>query len=256
MRLPLKVVLILAAIVLAAAFYGTAAAYDVEPGLPFPAGEKLTYRARWGFIPAGQVVMEVHPSKNESGQTIHHFTMYSRTSSQVDFLYPIRDVQHSTTDAGLTRTLSYAKQSAGRKVRNIKIDFNWDSMTATYVNSGTAEKIVPILPGTLDPLALIYALRLKEIRPGSVLEIPVTNGKGFNLVRGVVTGRETIVVKGKTYDTFAVIPESNSLSGLMEKKPKIKIWLSADKNHTPVKLRTQHTFGSLSFELTPETKIN
>ncbi len=217
--------------------------------LPFQPGERLVYRAKWGFFSAGRVVMAVLPSRSEKGEERLHFTLSARTTPRIDCIYPIRDMQNSYTDMDLSRSFLYEKRSSGHRLRESRIDFDWKSMTATYLNSGDAEKTLPILPGTLDPLALIYAIRLKELRTGAVLEIPVTNGKGFNTLRADVTGRETITVDGKTYDTFVVETETESLKGLLEKRPQMKIWLTADREHVPVRLQTRHSFGRLSFEL-------
>jgi len=228
---------------------GSEAGAAFNANFPFQAGERLVYRAKWGFIPAGLVEMAVISSRSERGEDLLHFTMSARTNSRIDSIYPIRDMQNSYTDPDLTRTLYYEKRSSGRTVRDSKIIFDWKGLTATYTTTGSAEKTIAILPGTLDPLALIYAVRLKELKAGAVLEIPVTNGKGFNTVRAEVIGRETITINGKSYDTFVVVAETDSLKGLMEKRPGLKIWYSAGKERIPIKLQSRHAFGNLSFEL-------
>ena len=53
-------------------------------GQPFREGEKLVYRAKWGFISAGEVVMEVLPAKTLRGGKDVHFAMSTRTSSKID----------------------------------------------------------------------------------------------------------------------------------------------------------------------------
>jgi hypothetical protein len=218
-------------------------------GIPFQEGEKLTYRAKWGLMPAGRVTLEVLSSEAGKGEDVYHFAMHSRTSAGVDTLYSIRDMQHSCTDLARGRSLQYEKRSSGTRQRNIRVDFDWENMKATYKEPAVAEKTVAILPGTLDPLALIYALRLIELKTGDTIEIPVTTGKGFSLVRGNVIAREKILIDGKAYDTFVIVPEKKSMTGLLEKQPQMKIWLSAGKSRIPLKLQIRHTFGSIHFEL-------
>lgn len=228
-------------------FDGTAAAVT---GIPFQEGEKLTYRVKWGSIPAGRVVMEVLPSTGSGeDEDIYHFTMHSRTSPGLDAVYSIRDMQHSCTDLAMGRTLQYEKRSSGTRKRNIRVDFDWENMKATYKDLVEKEKTVSIPPGTLDPLGLIYALRLKELQTGDALEIPVTTEKGISLVRGQVVAREKIRIDDKVYDTFVIVPEKKSMTGIMDKQPQMKIWVSADKSRIPLKLQSRHTFGNLNFEL-------
>ena len=234
---------------LALLFGGPDAGAVLNANFPFQEGEKLVYQAKWGFIPAGLVEMSVVSSRSEKGEDLLHFSMSARTSSQIDYIYPIRDLQNSYTDTDLTRTLYYEKRTSGRKIRDSRIVFDWNALKATCTTTGDSEKTIAILPGTLDPLALIYAVRLKELKAGAVLGIPVTNGKGFNTVRAEVVGQETIVVNGKSYDTFVVVAATDSLKGLMEKRPGLKVWYSAGKERIPIKLQSQHAFGNLSFEL-------
>ncbi len=195
--------------------------------------------------------MEVLPSgsRAKSGSATYHFMMESRTSSSIDALYRLRDVQHSFADLQQPRTLQYEKRSTGKKAQDLRVEFDWTNLKATCRNSGEPEKTLEILPGTLDPLALIYALRLKELKPGATLEVPVTTGKGFSLVRGKVMEGGKIMVDGRSVDSVVVVPESASMKGLMKKQPPMKIWFSADSARIPLKLQTSHFFGNLDFEL-------
>ncbi|MFB3924763.1 MAG: DUF3108 domain-containing protein [Syntrophales bacterium] len=217
--------------------------------LPFKEGERLVYRAKWEFLSAGRVVMEVLPFKTPEGENIYHFKMDTRTNSGMDTFYRVREMQDSYTDKGLTRTLLYVKRSTGKHPRDIRVDFDWEHMQATYANFGKTEKSISILPGTLDPLALIYSIRMKELRTGAVLELPVTDGKECAVIRATVTARETITIDGRSYETFVIVPETNTLKGLLDKLPKLKIWCSVEEGHIPVKIQSRFAIGSFAFEL-------
>jgi hypothetical protein len=218
-------------------------------GQPFREGEKLVYRAKWGFISAGEVVMEVLPAKTLRGEKTYHFAMSTRTSSKIDIFYPVREMQDSYTDTKLTRSILYEKRSTAKYPRDVKVDFDWERMTATYTNFGRMEKPVAISPGTLDPLALIYSIRLKDFTVGDVLEVPVTDGKDFAVVRAAVTALETITIGGRSYEAFVVIPETASMKGLLDTLPNLKIWYSTDKARIPIKIQSRFPVGNFAFEL-------
>ncbi len=222
---------------------------------PFSAGEKLVYRAMWGFINAGDAVIEVHPDVLVDGVRARHFSMTTTTNSRVDLFYKIRERQDSYTDVPMTRTLQYRKKSTGAHPRDVIVTFDWKNRTATYASFGNAEKPVAILPGSFDPLALFFVIRMHRLKTGDEIEIPITDGKKCIAVKATVEARETLAIDGKIYDTFPVIPDMERLEGVVGKKgdPSLKIWFSADERMLPVKIQSKVVVGSFTFELISAT---
>jgi hypothetical protein len=242
------------AVMLVAGLMALAAAVEsvaAERKFTFEPGERLVYRAKWFFIPAGEAVIEVLPDASFNGRPAHHFVMSTSTTSQIDFFYRIRDRQDSFTDRLLTRSLQYRKRSTGDYPRDTVVLFDWTRMTATYTNFGQPEKPVAIQPGTLDPLSLIFAIRMYRLIPGDVLEIPVTDGKRVINTRAIVASRETVTIDRNVYDTLLVIPDMSRLEGIVSSRgePSLKIWFTTDERHLPVKIQTRIAFGSFVFEL-------
>ncbi len=217
----------------------------------FRPGEKFTYRASWGMIPAGEAVIEVLPHKVYNGTRTHHFMMETKTNAALDLIYKIRERQDSYPDIGMTRTLYYTKKSTGEHPRDVVVTFDWEKMEATYRSFGQAEKPVSIRAGTFDPLSLFFVLRLRTLKEGAVLEIPVTDGKKLIATKASVARREKVVIGGKTYDTYLIVPEMERLDKVFgkEKEPDMKVWFTADERKVPVKIQTRVTVGYFVFEL-------
>ena len=234
--------------VLAAAAAESAAAERIFTPEP---GEKLVYRAKWFFIPAGEAVIEVLPKASFAGRPAYHFVMSTSTNPQIDFFYKIRERMDSFTDPEVTRSLQYQKKSTGDYPRDTVVSFDWKRMTATYANFGQAEKPIAIQPGTLDPLSLIFAIRTYRLIPGDILEIPVTNGIRVINTRAIVASRETVKIRRDVYETLLVIPDMSRLEGIVggRGEPSIKIWFTTDERHLPVKIETRIAVGSFVFEL-------
>jgi len=218
---------------------------------PFGPGERLVYRAMWGFIPAGEAVIEVLPDTGVDGARARHFAMTTTTNSRIDLFYKIRERQDSFTDTAMTRTLQYRKKSTGDHPRDVIVIYDWKNRTATYASFGNAERPVEILPGSFDPLAIFFVIRMHPLRPGDVHEIPVTDGKKCIAVKATVAGRETVTIDGKVYDTFLVVPDMERLQGVVPRQgdPSLKIWFTADERQVPVKIQSRVAVGSFVFEL-------
>lgn len=223
--------------------------------LPFRQGERLVYRALWGFIPAGEAVIEVLPDAGVEGARAHHFAMTTTTNSRVDLFYKIRERQDSYADAAMSRTLQYRKKSTGDHPRDVIVTYDWKNRTATYASFGNAEKPVEILPGTFDPLAIFFVIRTHRLKPGDVHEIPVTDGKKCIVVKATVGSRETVTIGATVYDTFPVVPDMERLQGVVPRKgdPSLKIWFTADERQVPVKIQSKVAVGSFVFELISAT---
>lgn len=218
---------------------------------PFHAGEKMLYRAMWGFVNAGDAVIEVHPDALVEGVRARHFSMTTTTNSSVDLFYKVRERQDSYTDVPMTRTLQYRKKSTGAHPRDVIVTFDWTNRTATYASFGNAEKPVAILPGSFDPLALFFVIRTHRLKAGDEIEIPITDGKKCIAVKATVEGRETLIIDGKAWETFLVVPDMERLEGVVGKKgdPSLRIWFSADERQLPVKIQSKVAVGSFVFEL-------
>ncbi|MBW2590121.1 MAG: DUF3108 domain-containing protein [Deltaproteobacteria bacterium] len=219
---------------------------------PFSPGEKLTFKLKWCFLPAGEAVLEVLPIKNISGIKAYHFVLTVKTNQFFDTIYKIRDRIDSYTDIDITRSILYKKRQAGRKnKRDVVVSFNWDKNEAQYSNFDRKRKPVSLLPGSFDPLSIFYYLRTFDFKEKFIFQRPVTDGKKCVVGSGKVIKRETIKLKSGKYDTYLLEPELKDLSGVFRKSKNatIKIWLTADKRKMPVRIKSKVIVGSFVAEL-------
>jgi hypothetical protein len=225
---------------------------DARQTAHFQEGEKLVYRATWGSVSAGEAVLEILPFQTVHGKKTYHFAMTVKTNARVDILYPIRERQDSFTDIDLSRTLLYEKRSTGYRPRDAVVKFDWENLAAVSVYSGKLQKPVRLLPGTLDPLSVIFSIRARKLRVGDILEFPITDGKKCATVRAFVSGRETVSIEGRSYDTYVIEPDMET-PGFLKKGRRLKLWYSADESQIPVRLQSHFPIGSVVFELVSRT---
>jgi hypothetical protein len=218
---------------------------------PFEPGEKLTFEVRWAFIPAAEAVLEILPLETVNGKKAYHFVMTTRTNAFADIFYKVRDRFDGYADEKMVHSVLYKKKESGKQKRDITVTFDWEKRQAQYVSLNEVREPIPILPGSFDPLSVFYAFRLAPLKEGLELKVPVADGRKCVMGKARVIRKETIKVKGVPYDTFFVEPDLEHVAGVFEKSPKasVQIWVTADENQIPVKLKSKVIVGSFVAEL-------
>ncbi len=260
-RVPLAILLALALLALpalpAAANEDDTAGDTVSLGAakqPFCPGERLRFALSWEHVPAGEASLEVMPPTIVEGRPALHFRMTASTNSFLDVFYKVRDQVDSYTAPDLSRTLLYTKrQREGSYKRDIEVHFFWDRSRARYSNkiNGPKEPIF-ILPGTLDPLSIFFGFRATGIAPGRTYTAPVTDGVKCVIGAAKVVGRETVRVPAGVFDAFVVEPDLQHIGGVFRKSrdATIRVWITADERHMPVKVASRVAVGRFFAELT------
>jgi hypothetical protein len=223
---------------------------NTEEVRPFETGETLTYKLRWKFFNAGTAVFQVQPIKEWNGEPARHFVLTIRSSAFLDVFYKIRDRVEAFTDPDVTRSLLYKNQQReGSYSRDVVVTFDWEANTAQFENRGEKLDPIPVLPGTLDPLSIIYHLRMQELALGKELEAPATDGK--RLVTGkvrIVEKRKKLKVPAGKFEAFLVEPVLEGLGGVVKRSKAggVEIWITADARRIPLKVSGKAQLGSFS----------
>ena len=229
----------------------TEGAKAVEKAFPFYPGEKLTFEAKWSFIPAGEAILEILPIETTNGVRAYHFVMTAKTYPYIDLFYKVRYRIDAYTDLDITRSLLYEEKKEGKSKKDIVVKFNWKKHEAQYSNFGNKRKPISIMPGSFDPLSVFYAFRLNDLKDNRELKAPVTDGKKCIMGKAKVVKRETITVPSGTYDTYLVEPDLEHIGSVFDKtkNAKVKIWVTADPRRIPVKIKSKVALGSFVGEL-------
>lgn len=226
--------------------------------LPFLIGEKLSYLISWSFIPAGRATLEVIPAQdNDPAGSTYHFTMTAHTLPAVAWIYPYREKIHSYVAEGLEHGIMYTKSQESGHPRDIAVRFDWRAGTAQYSNFGQTESPIPVPPGTLDPLSALYFIRTQQLTSHVTLERAVSDGKKISLGKAKFLSKETLAIRGKTYQTIKIEPDLRDVKGVFEKSPgaAMYIWLTDDNNKILVKLKSEVRVGSFVAELIEEESV-
>ncbi len=244
---------ILLCIFLLTAFQATGSATVLDKKPPFQPGEKYTYSARWGVLRAGEVTLEVLPMETINSVRAFHFAMVTKTNRAIDLVYKIREQQDSYISIDMTHSVLYKKRNEGNYPRDVVIDFDWEKLEATRSNFGEKMAPIAIVPGTFDPLALFFIIRLQDFKKSPVIEIPLTEGDKNIRVKATVAQKEKIEIGERAYETFKVVPDMELLAaqdvGKSSDEPQLIIWFTADDKKLPVRIQSKAKVGYFVFDL-------
>jgi hypothetical protein len=218
----------------------------------FP-GEKLTYRIKWGYLPAGYSSLEILPNEIWNGRPVYHFQLKANTNSFVSKIYKVADQIDSYVSIEDNQTVHYTKKvREGRTRRDITVFYNLDKQTAQYKNFDQFKSPISIPQYTFDPLSAFYYVRLFMPDPSKKIIASVTDGKKCVVGKVHYIKQETISVPYGTFDTWLIEPDIKDVGGVFEKSKnaKIQIWITNDERHIPVLLRSKVIVGSFYAELT------
>ena len=229
----------------------TVTANAAESVFPFRTGEKMTFEAKWSFIPVGEAVLEVMPVKIINGIRARHFLMTVNTNKFADVFYKIRDRFDSYTDMGMTRSVLYKKLQQGKSKRDAVANFDWKKGEVQYTNFDNKKAPIKLLPGSFDPLSIFYFFRMHDLEKNKEIKTAVTDGKKCVVGKARVIRREKIKLKSGTYDTYLVELETKHIGGVFEKSKhaKLQVWVTADALRIPVKVKSRVIVGSFVAEL-------
>lgn len=220
----------------------------------FADGEKLRFKLGWSMFTVAHTRLEVEPVVHEGRDSLE-ITLDTRTNSFADAFYKVRNTSRSIIARDASRSFRYqTEQREGGDAKDILALFDPESLTARYFNrlDGTEREPVPILPGTFDPLGIVFFVRSLDFEVGDQLVIPTSNGKEFfYTIVHVVRKVERKFAFGR-HEAFVLEPDIKDLGGVFKRSPngKVRFFFSADDRKLPLRMESEVALGSFWAELT------
>ncbi len=220
----------------------------------FNAGEVLKYKVQYGIIKGGEASLSIDIVPNGDSY-LYHIKAIAETVGMVGAMVTIRDVYESFTEIH-----SGLPVKAVRNIREHKYTFYdeyWFFQDSNYVetiSSGRHE--VP--DGILDVLSAFYFARRylfsNELKKEQVIPMKAFfDDKIYDLdVKYKET--ETLKTKFGKIKCLRFVPATN-LKGTFTKEDQMQIWVTADNNFIPVKIRVKLPIGKLKCDLIDYERI-
>ncbi len=210
----------------------------------FGAAETLYYDIGWQSIVAAQGVMYVNEPIDTNGRIC--YPIYSTVTSTSFFstFFRVNDSALTFMDVRELYPLRFEKYLREGKYRSDRIaDFD---PVAGLAYTPTDTLVVP--PYVQDALSLLYYVRALELEPGSDLQVENYDGKKVYTLTVGVLRRERIKVKAGVFSTVVVEPLLQA-AGLFKHEGGLTVWLTDDRLHLPVLMKSKVIVGSIVAEL-------
>ena len=211
----------------------------------FGVGEKFTYDVRYGFITAGEASLEVVRLIEWEGRPCYQVVTHARSNSFFSTFYRVEDRVESIIDA--TGVFSWRFEKSLRE-GNYRSDrqyaFDQRSHFTVY-----KEDTIEVAPYVQDALSAFYYVRTQPLEEGKSFYLDnFVDGRKLRMEVKVLK-KETITVAAGTFDCVVVEPITQSV-GLFKHEGELKVWLTDDRLHMPVLMKSKILVGSISVELT------
>lgn len=217
----------------------------------FGPGEQIRYKVSYLGLTAGSAQISVGSQMQYEGREVWPIVAFAQSES-LAALYPIKDkfitYWHPDSQRSVGNEL-FADEN--RKKRRQRIQIAGTTATVTKQHHGEQEQVdtFEVHPEATDVAAVAFALRNRDFKPGSIVELPVFTGvRSFNL-RAEYQGIESISTPMGNTEAIVVKVETQ-FSGKLAAKRAIRIFFSNDESKIPLKIEADLALGSVVAELT------
>jgi hypothetical protein len=210
----------------------------------FGAGESLTYSIGWEKITAGVGTMTVGMPVDTFGRVCFPIVSTVQSTPFVSTFFKVDDRVETIMDVRELFPLSFKKKLHEGKYRQTRqIQFDPEAGMAY-----TPKDTFPVPQYVLDDLSLLYHVRALELVPGKDIELDIYSGKKLYRLMVKIVKKERIKVDAGVFNTIVVEPLLQA-AGLFKHEGKVTVWLTDDRLHLPVLMKSKVVVGSIVAEL-------
>jgi hypothetical protein len=228
-----------------------AAGFAQNPHDPFTPGETLTFDVMWTIFRAGEVAATLRTSR-EGNRDAYEVSATARSEGFVSLLFNVDNVFRATSSSQTLCSESIVKKvNEGRRHKDTRIVFDYARKLARLDERDLNQPDAPpkhaefdIPPCVEDVVTAFYYLRRQHLEIGHTLELPVNDGSKTQRVIVDVQAREKVQTPMGTFDALRVEPKV--FNGLLKRKGRMLIWLSADERQLPLRIKAMITAGSIT----------
>lgn len=229
---------------------------EQEPA--FQSGEWFKFRMSYsGWFKAGEATLKVD-EKKLNGKPVYHVVGKGKTTGAVNLFFKVRDRYESYFDKETGAPYKFIRKiDEGGHTKDIEIEFNHNEQKAV-VNNKKHKKVKTITTekDVQDMVSMYYYLRnsikIDELQIGDEIKTNMffdEENYGFKLK---YLGKETVKVdlNGTKVKVKSLKFRPYVMAGrVFKEEESLTLWVSADKNKIPLKIKADLAVGSLRADL-------
>lgn len=216
----------------------------------FAKGETLDYDLTWLRLVGGGMRMTI----SATGPDRLHITSVAASDPGFARIYKVRDQIESEVLRDSFSTVTYEKtlnENGKTKEDDTVIDPITRNATRKKGHKDKSFHINPP-PPYVDPLSIVYRLRLLELTPGKVHTFTIyADGNVYDMTATVRKSRETIKTPAGTFNCVSIEPKMKGGKGglFRDDDSRLIIWYTDNSLHVPVRIQSELKFGSITATL-------
>jgi len=219
----------------------------------FGTGERLVFDVNYGFITAGEAVLEIPALDSIAGRQCYRVEFRVNSLPSFSWIYRVEDRYVTYIDAGTIAPWKFEQHiREGSYRRDFIAEFDQRKNTAK-----TPDGTYPVPQYVHDILSAFYFARTINYGPlkaGDQVQLSnFYKDKTYDLVVRVL-GRQQLEVGAGTFNTVVIEPLVKE-GGLIKVEGRIVVWLTDDERKIPVRVNTKVVIGSIDTELKAYTGI-
>lgn len=210
---------------------------------PFKPGEKLTYRVKIFGLPVGEETLEIKEVVEIDGYLTYPLFWRVRIIDPFSLLYHFDDTIESFVDLNTLypRLVKFHFEEGSRiKDREVQLD---QAEGIALIKDWRGEFKREFSFPAMDTVSLIYWLRAQDLRVGKSFSLSLIEGRNPRKIEIKVVGKEEVTTYSGNYSAFLC-------SEVASDKREMKLWISDDERHLPVKFQAETSIGTLTAYLT------
>jgi hypothetical protein len=216
------------------------------------AGERTVFDITYFGATAGQLELNVLPSKVVSDRLSYHFRAKATSTSVFSLFYRVNDVAESFMDTeGLFSHKYSLKLDESRQQRDVLELYDYRKMKAYFWSKlenhqglKNEQSEVDLVPFTQDGLSAFFYVRTLPLEVGKVFEFPVVNNGKLRTVRVTVVRKEELSTRIGEFPAFVLKPEV-VLDGVLQSHGDSFMWISNDAQRRILKMDAKIKVGSV-----------
>ncbi|HEY3874600.1 MAG TPA: DUF3108 domain-containing protein [Candidatus Kapabacteria bacterium] len=214
----------------------------------FTVGERLTFDINYGFITAGQAVMSIPGYKYIGNRPTYEMRIEASSASTFDYIFKVRDRYETFLDVGGIFPWRFEQHvREGHYSHDYDAIFDPENQTAR-TSDGHTYTTPEYVHDIVSAFYYVRTLDLTHSHKGDIIRLEnFYDGKVSPLdVR--VLGHQQVETDAGTFECSVIEPMVVQ-GGLFKSEGSIKIWLTDDYNHIPVKMASKILIGEIEAKL-------
>jgi hypothetical protein len=231
----------------------TTLSFDSQKEDAFDTGEFFKFRIHYGIVNAGYATLEIKEA-TINNKKVFHAVGKGFTTGMSKFFFKVEDLYESYFDKDSGNPYRYVRKiNEGGYTKNQEGIFNQtDNKILVKDYKRKTEKTIILTDNVQDIVSSFYYLRnhpnIDKLQPGESIAIDMFFDDEITKFKLKYIGRQDITTKFGTVSTMVFKPLVQT-GRVFKEKESLTLWITADSNKVPVRIKADLAVGSLKADL-------